>query len=58
MGLAAALIHDPQLLILDEPTTGLDPNQLVAIRKLIRELGKDKTVFTFHSYLTRSGCAL
>ena len=44
VGLAAALIHDPQLLILDEPTTGLDPNQLVAIRKLIRELGKDKTV--------------
>ena len=44
VGLAAALIHNPQLLILDEPTTGLDPNQLVAIRKLIRELGKDKTV--------------
>jgi ABC-2 type transport system ATP-binding protein len=44
VGLAVALIHDPQLLILDEPTTGLDPNQLVAIRKLIRELGKDKTV--------------
>jgi ABC-2 type transport system ATP-binding protein len=44
VGLAAALIHDPQLLILDEPTTGLDPNQLVSIRKLIRELGKDKTV--------------
>ena len=44
VGLAAPLIHDPQLLILDEPTTGLDPNQLVAIRKLIRELGKEKTV--------------
>ena len=44
VGLAAALIHDQQLLILDEPTTGLDPNQLVEIRKLIRQLGKDKTV--------------
>jgi len=44
VGLAAALIHDPEVLILDEPTTGLDPNQLVEIRNLIKELGKDKTV--------------
>jgi len=44
VGLAAALIHNPKFIILDEPTTGLDPNQLVEIRKLIRELGKDKTV--------------
>lgn len=44
VGLAQALIGDPQLLILDEPTTGLDPNQLVEIRSLIRELGKDRTV--------------
>jgi ABC-2 type transport system ATP-binding protein len=44
VGLAAALIHDPEILILDEPTTGLDPNQLVEIRNLIKEVGKDKTV--------------
>ncbi len=44
VGLAAALIHNPEILILDEPTTGLDPNQLVEIRKLILDLGKEKTV--------------
>ncbi|MFZ9848801.1 MAG: ATP-binding cassette domain-containing protein, partial [Flavobacteriales bacterium] len=43
VGLAQAIIHDPQVLILDEPTTGLDPNQLVEIRNLIKELGKNKT---------------
>ena len=42
--MAAALIHNPEILILDEPTTGLDPNQLVEIRNLIKEVGKDKTV--------------
>ena len=42
--MAAALIHNPEVLILDEPTTGLDPNQLVEIRNLIKEVGKDKTV--------------
>nr|WP_298930394.1 gliding motility-associated ABC transporter ATP-binding subunit GldA [uncultured Allomuricauda sp.] len=44
VGLAAALLHDPDVLILDEPTTGLDPNQLVEIRKLIKEIGKEKTI--------------
>ncbi|AWX45256.1 Sulfate/thiosulfate import ATP-binding protein CysA [Flagellimonas maritima] len=44
VGLAAALLHDPDVLILDEPTTGLDPNQLIEIRKLIKEIGKEKTI--------------
>ena len=45
VGLANALLHNPDVLILDEPTTGLDPNQLIDIRNLIKTLGKDKTVF-------------
>ncbi len=45
VGLATALLHDPEVLILDEPTTGLDPNQLVEIRELIKTIGKNKTVF-------------
>src|SRR5690554_4527820 len=44
VGLAAALLHDPEVLILDEPTTGLDPNQLIEIRQLIKNAGKEKTV--------------
>ncbi|MDR8392819.1 ATP-binding cassette domain-containing protein [Aliifodinibius sp. S!AR15-10] len=44
VGLAQALIHDPEVLILDEPTTGLDPNQIAEIRSLIKEIGKEKTV--------------
>ncbi|WP_350292885.1 gliding motility-associated ABC transporter ATP-binding subunit GldA [uncultured Croceitalea sp.] len=49
VGLAAALLHNPDVLILDEPTTGLDPNQLIEIRKLILEIGKEKTIlFSTH----------
>jgi ABC-2 type transport system ATP-binding protein len=44
VGLAQAMLHNPEVLILDEPTSGLDPNQLTEIRKLIREIGKQKTV--------------
>ncbi|EDP98075.1 gliding motility-associated ABC transporter ATP-binding subunit GldA [Kordia algicida OT-1] len=45
VGLANALLHDPEVLILDEPTTGLDPNQLTEIRNLITSIGKEKTIF-------------
>ncbi|MFD1095066.1 gliding motility-associated ABC transporter ATP-binding subunit GldA [Salegentibacter chungangensis] len=45
VGIASALLHNPDVLILDEPTTGLDPNQLAEIRNLIKNIGKDKTVF-------------
>ena len=49
VGLAAALIHNPDVLILDEPTTGLDPNQLQEIRTLLKKLGKEKTIlFSTH----------
>lgn len=44
VGMAQAMVHDPQVLILDEPTTGLDPNQIVEIRKLIKDIGKERTV--------------
>ena len=44
VGLAAAILHDPEILILDEPTTGLDPNQIVEVRQLIRRMGATKTV--------------
>lgn len=49
VGLAAAMLHDPEVLILDEPTTGLDPNQIIEIRNVIKSLAKDKTVlFSSH----------
>ena len=49
VGIAAAIIHDPKVLILDEPTTGLDPNQLIEIRQLIKDLGRDRlVVFSTH----------
>jgi len=49
VGLAAAILHNPSILVLDEPTTGLDPNQLIEIRKLIKKLGKNKIVlFSTH----------
>ena len=44
VGFAQAILHDPKILLLDEPTSGLDPNQIVVIRKLIKELGKEKTL--------------
>ena len=55
VGLAAALLHDPQVLVLDEPTTGLDPNQLVGIREMIKEIGKRKNHPAFHTYHARGG---
>ena len=57
VGLAAALIHDPEILILDEPTTGLDPNQILEIRAVIRELGKNKTIL-FSSHILQEVEAL
>ena len=49
VGIAAAILHDPEVLILDEPTTGLDPNQLQEIRSLIKKLGQEKTIlFSTH----------
>lgn len=57
VGLAAALIHDPEILILDEPTTGLDPNQILEIREVIRHLGKNKTVL-FSSHILQEVEAL
>lgn len=57
VGLAAALIHDPEVVILDEPTTGLDPNQIIEIREVIRNLGRDKTVL-FSSHILQEVEAL
>ncbi|WP_109832713.1 gliding motility-associated ABC transporter ATP-binding subunit GldA [Reichenbachiella versicolor] len=57
VGLAQALLHDPEVLILDEPTTGLDPNQILEIRKLIKDVSKDKTVI-FSSHIMQEIKAL
>ncbi|MEO9802481.1 MAG: gliding motility-associated ABC transporter ATP-binding subunit GldA [Reichenbachiella sp.] len=57
VGLAQALLHDPKVLILDEPTTGLDPNQILEIRKLIKEVSKNKTVL-FSSHIMQEVEAL
>jgi ABC-2 type transport system ATP-binding protein len=57
VGLAAALMHDPEVLILDEPTTGLDPNQIIEIREVIRQLGRDKTIL-FSSHILQEVEAL
>ena len=48
VGIASAMIHNPEVLILDEPTTGLDPNQLIEIRNLIKEVGKEKQFYFQH----------
>jgi ABC-2 type transport system ATP-binding protein len=52
VGLAAAILHDPEILILDEPTNGLDPNQIVEVRELIRRMGRTKTVILSTHILT------
>lgn len=57
VGLGQALIHDPEILVLDEPTTGLDPNQILEIRELIRQTSKDKTVI-FSSHIMQEVQAL
>ena len=58
VGLAQALIHDPEILILDEPTDGLDPNQKHHVRNLINEMGKKKSNNNFDAYFRRSRCRL
>lgn len=54
VGLAQAIMHEPEILILDEPTTGLDPNQIVEIRELIKTIGREKNRDFFHAYPGRS----
>ena len=58
VGIAQSIIHDPKILILDEPISGLDPNQLIEIRNLIRELKEDKTIIFSSHILQESGIDL
>ena len=58
VGLAGALIGDPEILILDEPTVGLDPKQIIEIRNVIKELGKEKDCNFKFAYIKRNKCSL
>ena len=58
VGLAQAIMHDPKVLILDEPTDGLDPNQKHHVRELIKNLARDKIVISLDTYIGRGNCGM
>ena len=58
VGLAQAIVHDPDVLIMDEPTDGLDPNQKFQVRRAIEEMAAEKSDYHFHPYSRRGGCDL